>query len=446
VNAGWFRGDWVAADAYATEARAIAREAGSPAVEALALTVLTFGEYNAGRHERGRAALDEAARLVDRLPDEELASRLDALYHVARTEHFTDCPDAGARHADRGIQLCRATGQSQHLLLLLGARVGALVQLGRFREAWPISRECVDGARLTANPQAIMMALIDHLFLATAAGDLTEALATGEEALEVSAGLPPTTHSTSVAWALAEALLESGDADRAANLLLNPQGRAAIESQPLPGPLLAWHLVARSEAGRGRLEESQQWIDRIDAALPRVVGLASPRVWAGVARAQLLLARDDAAGAASAAMAAVRTADGAGLCYQASRARLLAGRALAAADAPDRAISLLEQCRGEFVQYGADRYRDLAVQELRRLGQRIGRGGRRGAADTGLDALSERELEIAELVASGRTNKEIGDTLFISTRTVERHLSHVFDKLRIDSHSQLGTHLERARR
>jgi DNA-binding CsgD family transcriptional regulator len=91
------------------------------------------------------------------------------------------------------------------------------------------------------------------------------------------------------------------------------------------------------------------------------------------------------------------------------------------------------------------------VRELRRLGVRIGRGGRRrgprdDTGDAGIGSLSDREREIADLVAEGRTNKEIGDVLFISTRTVERHLSHVFDKLGVDSRSQLGALIERSRR
>lgn len=57
-----------------------------------------------------------------------------------------------------------------------------------------------------------------------------------------------------------------------------------------------------------------------------------------------------------------------------------------------------------------------------------------------------RELEIAQLMASGRTNKEIGEALLISTRTVERHLSHIFAKLGVDSCTQLTAEFERSRR
>ncbi|MEY4297688.1 MAG: hypothetical protein RLZZ423_867 [Cyanobacteriota bacterium] len=42
--------------------------------------------------------------------------------------------------------------------------------------------------------------------------------------------------------------------------------------------------------------------------------------------------------------------------------------------------------------------------------------------------LSEREVEIIELVAQGLTNQEIGETLMISKRTVDNHVSNVFNK------------------
>jgi DNA-binding NarL/FixJ family response regulator len=47
--------------------------------------------------------------------------------------------------------------------------------------------------------------------------------------------------------------------------------------------------------------------------------------------------------------------------------------------------------------------------------------------------LSARELEVLRLVAAGRTNHAIAIELFVSERTVHRHLSNIFDKLGVHS-------------
>jgi DNA-binding CsgD family transcriptional regulator len=51
--------------------------------------------------------------------------------------------------------------------------------------------------------------------------------------------------------------------------------------------------------------------------------------------------------------------------------------------------------------------------------------------------LSPQELQIAQLAAQGLTNREIGDRLFLSHRTVGSHLYRIFPKLDISSRSQL---------
>lgn len=56
-------------------------------------------------------------------------------------------------------------------------------------------------------------------------------------------------------------------------------------------------------------------------------------------------------------------------------------------------------------------------------------------------SLTEREIEVMELVYSGLGNQEIGDTLFISVNTVKKHLNNIFSKLDLKSRSQLITFL-----
>ena len=53
------------------------------------------------------------------------------------------------------------------------------------------------------------------------------------------------------------------------------------------------------------------------------------------------------------------------------------------------------------------------------------------------------EISVSELVAEGLTNPEIGDRLFVSRRTVETHIAHVFRKIACVSRSQLAAELTR---
>jgi DNA-binding NarL/FixJ family response regulator len=50
-------------------------------------------------------------------------------------------------------------------------------------------------------------------------------------------------------------------------------------------------------------------------------------------------------------------------------------------------------------------------------------------------ALSERELQVLHLLAVGKTNRAIADELFISEKTVARHVSNIVDKLGVSSRS-----------
>jgi predicted ATPase/DNA-binding CsgD family transcriptional regulator len=78
-----------------------------------------------------------------------------------------------------------------------------------------------------------------------------------------------------------------------------------------------------------------------------------------------------------------------------------------------------------------------------RAGTAAGHGGRDGSGDGGgngqADAgeLTSREREIAALVAGGLSNRQIADRLFISRRTVDAHVNHIYAKLRISSRVQL---------
>ncbi|MBA2638702.1 MAG: response regulator transcription factor, partial [Nocardioidaceae bacterium] len=61
----------------------------------------------------------------------------------------------------------------------------------------------------------------------------------------------------------------------------------------------------------------------------------------------------------------------------------------------------------------------------------------RSAATSG--GLSRREMEVAELVARGRTNREIATALFVSERTAQTHVQHILAKLGFSKRSQIAS-------
>ncbi|MQA25081.1 MAG: AAA family ATPase [Micromonosporaceae bacterium] len=440
ADALW-RTDWEAMRRWGQDASAAGRHLGDRAIEAAALALLALGEFGLALPEQAEDALLGAATLVESLTDAELAARPDASFYLTHAEFAYERFERVVRHADRGLRLARATGQGQFFIGTLYAKTAALTFLGRLDEAREAADEAVDSALVTGNDNQLGFALQARTRVATATGDLDVAVVAGEESAALLRRLGPSVLVAGSAWTLGEALLEAGDLGGCVTTVLDAVGGPNAERAAGGFRCRAWHLLVRAETARGRLDTAQSWLDRIDAILPRLTPSGVPTTMAETARAWLLLARGEAGPAATAALAAAEAADSAQARLEASRARLLAGRALGAAGLRDQAVELLERARAELDHYGAHRYRDEAVQELRRLGRRVGRGGRRGNGGPGLDALSERERQIAELVAEGRTNKEIGAELLLSVRTVERHLTHIFGKLNVASRAQLGASL-----
>ncbi|WP_162605516.1 helix-turn-helix transcriptional regulator [Jiangella ureilytica] len=101
------------------------------------------------------------------------------------------------------------------------------------------------------------------------------------------------------------------------------------------------------------------------------------------------------------------------------------------------ALELLGTVQRRLRDLGARWDADRVAQVLRSHGvdvARAWRGGRRGYGDQ----LSPRELEVALLVAQGRTNRQVAEALFLSPRTVDRHLSAAMRKLGVSSRTALA--------
>jgi DNA-binding CsgD family transcriptional regulator/tetratricopeptide (TPR) repeat protein len=182
--------------------------------------------------------------------------------------------------------------------------------------------------------------------------------------------------------------------------------------------------------------------ERAQSVAAAVAGLAGRNQVPSLAGAALRcqgLADGDAemlAAAARACQPGTRPLELAGACED-------AGAAYARRGDPDRARPLLEQALEIYEQLDAGR--DLARAEAvaRGAGMRRGRRGARGRPKSGWASLTPAEQAVAGLVADGLTNPQIGARLYISRRTVQTHLVHVFAKLDIASRAQLAAQVTR---
>jgi DNA-binding CsgD family transcriptional regulator/tetratricopeptide (TPR) repeat protein len=132
-----------------------------------------------------------------------------------------------------------------------------------------------------------------------------------------------------------------------------------------------------------------------------------------------------------------REATGLGLELEALWALLDLGGA-EASDDRGRATEVLRDAGAQAERIGAVTERGVAERALRTLGVRT---WRRGAAADNLGSLTARESEIARLVADGASNPEIAGTLFLSRKTVERHVSNILAKLGIRNRAELAARI-----
>lgn len=117
--------------------------------------------------------------------------------------------------------------------------------------------------------------------------------------------------------------------------------------------------------------------------------------------------------------------------FELARTHLLYGERLRRMGERRRAREQLQASLELFERMGADWWADRCRRELAASGARLRRGP--GARDE----LTPQELQVALEVARGRTNREIAQTLFLSPKTVEFHLTRIYRKLGLNARAEL---------
>jgi len=434
--------DFAAMRTWAERAGATARTLADPGLEALAAGLECFAGYGLGDAEGSAVARERSAALLDALPDEKLTLRLDAPYYLGFAEYFCERYEDAIRHLRRGIAVSRAAGQGQFVVPMMVGLAHALETRGRLAEAADTAEAAVEAARPAGNRQLIGFALVAEAWTAAALGDIERARTAGAEAVALLDGLDESVLTRATHAHVGVMWLDIGEVDRC----LEQLAAAGAPDFPLIEPgRRAWlyAILARAALAQGDRDSAQGWVRRSEETV-HGLGLPLAAAWLLHARAAIALDGGDAAGAAEAALRAAELAASVQAPLPAARCRTLAGTALAAAGDREGAVRELTRADGELAALGAARYRDEAARELRRLGRRAATRQRRGSG-TGIDGLSGREREIADLVAQGRTNREIGAELFLSEKTIEGHLTRLFAKLGVGSRAGVAEAVGRAR-
>ena len=408
-----------------------------------AFVALALAEFGLGNLNAVKRSVSDGAALFDGLADEQVAAHHPGIaIWLGWAEICIECYDDAIRHLDRCVAISRTLGQEHLTVGLLAVQSQALALTGRGEELNAVADSATEAALLSSSNLFLIWAMTVRCQASLQAGDLHEAVRSGERGVgAASAASSPLSGVARVQ--LASTLLEIGESARCREQLTTDDGHLDLPPFPLY-ETLCLELLVRAELALGNRKLAEELTLRAEQTAQRI-GLQLPLAHARRARAALLLHSDEPLQAASTALSSSRAAERAGAPVEAARAGILAGRALAAAGDRSGAIAQLEAAYDRLVVCGAFRHSDEAARELRKLGRAVSRNGRGSNHDTDPLGLTRREHEVMEGVATGKTNREIAAELFLSVRTVDRHVSRIFGKLDVSSRAAASSQFERAR-
>jgi DNA-binding CsgD family transcriptional regulator len=420
VRAYWERLD----DETRREVAAISDEIAVPADDPSRLMILGLVDPL----DRGKQVVEQIARLSpvgmsdpEQLFDVGVAASSVGAWNLA-------LPFLGA-----AASAARAQGRLSLLAHTLVFEAWADVHRGAVRHAITSSAE---GARIAEEVRALRYMIAARLAQAVAGAEhgedeTSERLIAEAEALLIPLGAHPMLALTAFARGrLALARERFGEAYEHLVRIFDPAG---VAFHPF---VRGWAIADLSDAavrGDGDLDAVRGYLAEWEQVAAET---RAPHLQVQVAYAAAILATD--AVAERHFRAAIATAQAEWPFYVA-RAQLAYGAWLRRRRRMTQSRAPLREAAETFQALGLLRYAERARRELRASGETVRR------RDPGAWAqLSPQELQIAQLAAEGFSNREIGEQLYLSHRTVESHLYRLFPKLGVTSRAQLRDALEPA--
>jgi DNA-binding CsgD family transcriptional regulator len=410
----------------ARSAADMARDEGNRAALAVALGTQGMIEGVLGRAE-AVPTLESAIALEEWTRDVPLARQPS--FQLAFARVWMDDFDE-ARAALQGVRRrALAKGDESSLPFVLTYLSLAECLSGRWQEAMGAANEAEHVALAAGQGIGRAFALSGRALVASCLGHEDAARADADEALALAEGGAMFATTTSL-WALGLlelALENAAEVHRRLGPLIERVEAAGIGE---PGSIRFVTDDVEALIALGDLEAATAQLERFEMRARRV-GRRS--VLAAAHRCRGLLAM--ASGASDLAVAECgRALDELELLpLPFERARTLLGLGAAQRQARQRraARKTLEEAGAAFDELGASLWSDRTRRELRRIS---GRAPSRGE-------LTPTERRVAELVAEGRTNKEVAAVLYVAPRTVEGTLSRVYSKLGVRSRTELARRL-----
>ncbi len=329
-----------------------------------------------------------AARLRAGVP---LRSPSLSLSHLAHAEWRLGCWDDTVVHAELAVSLARDADRGWEFSWVhyVAAVVPAL--RGDWEAASAHVEMATQSARASGDPWTMGAAATAQAFLAMAHGDLEDVIG-------------------------AAAAVRATDRAQPAGLLRRFDWRT---------------LEIDALIGLGRLAEAEMALAELEAALspasPPSVLLAAARL-----RGDLAAAAGHQGAAAAAFQTAWHRAEGLQVPLALAQLEISDARRLRGAGQPQPAVARLRSARQRLTSLGARPYVEICDRELAAAGAPTGT-----QTMPALPGLTPAELAVARLVAAGRSNRETAAELYVSVKTVEFHLGHIFGKLGIRSRKDL---------
>jgi DNA-binding CsgD family transcriptional regulator len=311
---------------------------------------------------------------------------IGALMHLCLDDYLTGRWDEAEELAHEGQTLCTTTGFTFFTWYFLYNRALIAAGRGRAEEAFALADEMTHWAKPRGITSVLLYAHHPRALAASATGDFDAAFHHAAAMSPAGVLTPCVPQCTWVMFDLVEAALRTG----------------------------------RDDAARAHLNALQ---DNDVAAL-------SPRMALIQHGLEALVLDDDAADARLDELLASPTCDR--WLFEACRIRLAYAESLRRRKAPHRARRHLLDAHEGFAAMGAQPWLERTRQQLRANGFRSA-----SEPSTVSVPLTSQELEIAHLAASGMTNRQIAERLYLSHRTVGAHLYRVFPKLGVSSRAGL---------